>query len=125
MKKKTKAQSSPGRTESHHPEVERAFSRVIGAFAGDSEVVYGGGKGFGSKALKVDRKLFAMISSKGKFVAKLPSQRVDDLVQQGTGKYFDPGRGRLMREWVAIDSGYSSWIKLAKEARRFVAAGKR
>jgi len=63
-----------------------------------------------------------MISSKGKFVAKLPRKRVDELVRQGMGEYFDTGGGRLMKEWIALDGNPSSWIELAKEARRFVAA---
>lgn len=104
----------------HHSEIDYAFSKVIAAFAGDSEVTYGGGKGFGSKALKVGGKMFSMISSKGKFVVKLPRERVDDLAQQRIGEYFDPGNGRLMKEWVALSEDYPSWIKLAKEAYYFV-----
>jgi hypothetical protein len=124
MKKKAEMKRSPAPAQSQHPEAERAFAKVIGAFAGDREVVYGGGKGFGSTALRVRGKVFAMISSKGKFVAKLPSKRVDELVRLGTGEYFDPGRGRLMKEWVALDRAHSSWITIANEARRFVAGEK-
>jgi hypothetical protein len=51
--------------------------------------------------LKVDGKIFAM-HSKGKFVAKLPKDRVDELVRAGKGEYFDPGHGRLMKEWVSL-----------------------
>jgi hypothetical protein len=36
---------------------------------------------------------------KGRFVAKLPRGRVDELVSGGSGEYFDPGHGRLMKEW--------------------------
>jgi hypothetical protein len=32
----------------------------------------------------------------------------------------DPGHGRLMKEWVALDGEASSWVELAQEARRFV-----
>jgi hypothetical protein len=78
-----------------------------------------GGKGFGSTGLKVDGKLFALISSKQKFVAKLPRSRVNELVSTGKGEYFDPGHGRLMKE-VAIDADQAEWRALAKEARRFV-----
>ncbi len=45
-----------------------------------------------------------MISSKGKFVVKLPRQRVDALVATGEGERFDPGHGRLMKEWIAFDA---------------------
>ncbi|HEY0790906.1 MAG TPA: hypothetical protein VGD78_07560 [Chthoniobacterales bacterium] len=105
-------------------QAEREFSLVSDAFASDGEVVYGGGKGFGSTALKVRGKLFALLSSKGKFVVKLPRERVDGLVASGQGVYFDPGHGRLMKEWVALDGAYALWTKLAKEACRFVSGGK-
>jgi hypothetical protein len=35
---------------------------------------------FGSSALKVHGKIFAMVSSAGQFVVKLPEARVDQLV---------------------------------------------
>jgi hypothetical protein len=101
-------------------DAERAFAMVVDAFAGDREVTRGGGKGFGSAALKVRGKIFAMISSKGEFVAKLPRHRVAELVKAGTGQQFDPGHGRLMKEWVVVKGTRPSWIELAMEARRFV-----
>jgi hypothetical protein len=120
-----KSRNSPhnetARVRSDHPEIERAFFMVIGAFADDRRVVYGGGRGFGSKALKIGGKLFAMISAKGKFVAKLPCERVESLVSQGIGEYFNPGTGRSMREWIALEGRSFLWIELAKEARSFVA----
>ena len=36
------------------------------------------------------------------------------------GEHFDPGHGRLMKEWVAVGSGKAPWVTLAKEAYRFV-----
>ena len=100
-------------------EIDPRFSPVVAAFAKDRAVTYGG-KGFGSTGLKVNGKLFAMMSSKGKFVAKLPKGRVAELVEQGKGEYFDPGHGRLMKEWVSLDGAPASWVGLAKEALRFV-----
>jgi hypothetical protein len=79
-----------------------------------------GGKGFGSGALKVNGKIFAMMSSKGAFVVKLPKERVDELVSTGKGEYFDPGHGRLMKQWVAVHSPKTGWTRLAQEARNFV-----
>ena len=61
-----------------------------------------------------------MISSKAQFVVKLPRERVDELVRLGIGEYFDPGHGRLMKEWVALDGHHSLWVNLAKEARDYV-----
>jgi hypothetical protein len=96
------------------------FARVVNAFSRDTRVTVGDGKGFGSGGLKVDGRLFAMISSRGQFVAKLPAQRVAELVAQGKGEPFDPGHGRLMREWIALGGGEADWLALAREARRFV-----
>jgi hypothetical protein len=72
-----------------------------------------------SFGLKVDGKIFAMLV-KGQFVAKLPRERVDELVNGGDGEYFDPGHGRLMKEWVAIGAGKADWVELAKTAYDFV-----
>jgi hypothetical protein len=60
---------------------------------------------------------------RGRFVAKLPKARVDELIEAGTGKRFDPGHGRLMKEWVSIGSGEADWVALAREAHRHVKAG--
>ncbi len=55
------------------------FARVVAAFAKDRQVSQGNRKGFGSRGLKVNGKIFAMMPSKGKFVVKLPKKRVDEL----------------------------------------------
>lgn len=105
-----------------HPAVsqgERGFAKVIRAFGTDQRVTVGEGKGFGSGGLKVDGKLFALVSSRGEFVAKLPKQRVAELVAQGKGVPFDPGHGRLTKEWIAMREG-SEFLALAREARKFV-----
>jgi hypothetical protein len=94
------------------------FARVVDALAEEPGVSYGG-KGFGSAALKVNDKIFAMMSSQGKFVVKLPKARVSVLVEAGRGDYFDPGRGRLMKEWLVAGAG-AGWLALAKEALAFV-----
>src|SRR5437763_16263572 len=91
------------------------FVPVVKAFAKDRRVT-SGGKGFGSSGLKVDGKLFAMVSSRGLFVVKLPRERVEELVRLATGRPFDPGHGRLMKEWIELDGGEASWIGLAREA---------
>ena len=44
-----------------------------------------GGRGFGASALKVDGKIFAMVSG-GTLVVKLPRTRVDELVERGSGR---------------------------------------
>ena len=76
---------------------------------------------FGSDALKVDGKIFAMLS-RGELVLKLPRSRVGELIASGTGAPFGAGRGRVMKEWVAIDPGeHAAWAELTDEARSFVA----
>ena len=98
------------------------FASVVKAFAKDPDVTPPGtGKGFGSGALKVGKKIFAMVSSRSEFVVKLPPARVAELVAAGRGKYFDAGRGKPMKEWLVVTAGESTWIPLAKEAREFAA----
>ena len=62
-------------------------------------------------------------TERGQFVAKLPKQRVDELVHGGKGKHFDPGHGRLMKEWIAFKGEKGKWVELAEEAYAFVKAG--
>jgi hypothetical protein len=75
-------------------------------------------------AFSVNGKIFAMLT-RGTFVVKLPKERVDDLVDAGKGKRFDPGQGRLMREWIAVEAGALPWVALAKEAHSYVRRGNR
>jgi hypothetical protein len=79
------------------------------------------GTGFGSApGLRVNRKIFAMLV-KGELVVKLPKDRVDELVGSGAGSQFDPGHGRLMKEWASVPpDSTEDWERLAGEALRFV-----
>jgi len=76
---------------------------------------------FGSAALKVGGKIFAM-PAQGTLVLKLPASRVDALVAAGLGTRFDPGHGRTMKEWVSLHGADDGWLTLAREARDFVSA---
>ena len=96
---------------------EESFARVTRAFADDKEVSFG--RLFASDGLKVHNKIFAMLV-RGSLVVKLPKARVDALIAAKQGDRFDPGHGRLMKEWVVIEPGAGDWLALAKEARRFV-----
>jgi TfoX/Sxy family transcriptional regulator of competence genes len=82
-----------------------------------------GKKGFGSSELKINEKIFAMLSG-GRLVVKLPRARVDALVEAGLGQRFDPRRdGRLMKEWLTIEpAAEEQWLPLAQEALAFVGA---
>ncbi|HEY2229759.1 MAG TPA: hypothetical protein VGI22_18880 [Xanthobacteraceae bacterium] len=105
------------------PKPDPRFASVVEALAKERGVSYGG-KGFGSAALKVNDKIFAMMSSQEEFVVKLPRERVLELVEAGQGDYFDPGHGRLMNEWLVVKGRGTDWLALAKEARAFVKGGK-
>ena len=101
---------------------EERYAALVEEFLGDKDVEQSG-KGFGSDALKVRGKIFAMLSQ-GRLVVKLPRQRVDALVASGDGERFDPRRdGRVMKEWLALAPTSSlEWLPLAQEARAFVAS---
>jgi hypothetical protein len=79
------------------------------------------GKGFGSGTLKAENKIFAMESG-GRLVLKLPAARVSALIAAGDGLPFDAGKGKQMKEWVALDPAAAlDHIALAREAHAFVA----
>ena len=95
---------------------------IAKSFAGDRQVTRETRKGFGSGALKVNGKIFAMVSTNAEFVVKLPRTRTAELVESGVGVFFEPGPGRLMKEWLAMgaEAKTPSWLELAREARAFV-----
>jgi hypothetical protein len=97
---------------------DNEFGAIVRTLSKQRGVTFGG-KGFGSAALKVDDKIFAMTSSKGEFVVKLARARVEELVRKKQGKYFDAGRGRLMREWLTATGPAKTWLALAEEALEF------
>ena len=82
--------------------IAAGFASVVNAFVEDKQVTRDEGKGFGSSALKVSGKIFAMMTSQHKFVVKLPKERVDELVRANLGENFAPRPGRLMKEWLVV-----------------------
>ena len=109
--------SRPKSAGSEASNAEAAFAQVTRAFAKDPEVTFG--RLFASDGLKVHDKIFAMLV-RCNLVVKLPKARVDALIAEMKGERFDPGHGRLMKEWVVIAPGAGDWLALAKEARSFV-----
>ncbi len=103
------------------------FAQVADAFRGVEGVnLPGEGKGFGSTSLRSGGKIFAMLSSRSQFVVKLPATRVSALVVSGDGERYDPGRGRMMQEWLAVKpTSTLDWVALAREALQFVGAAQR
>ncbi len=71
------------------------------------------------ESLKIMKKMFVMLS-KGNYVVKLPKERVEKLISSGEGLPYDPGNGRIMKEWVIIPIEDSDkWIEYASEAKIF------
>ena len=100
-------------------EPEGQFERLAARFLGGPAII--AGTGFGSNpGLRVRNKIFAMLV-RGELVVKLPTARVDQLVASGAGARFDPGHGRLMKEWVMVAPRDGIlWEDLATDALAFV-----
>lgn len=112
-KKKTEKTEAQG--------IDARFSPVAQALAGLPGVK--AGKVFASYGLTVNGKIFAMFG-RGRLVVKLPKERVDEMVGSGKAERFNPGHGRLMKEWAAFQSQEAQWVELAREAYEFVKKGK-
>jgi hypothetical protein len=102
---------------------EERFERLAEALAGRPGVTLpgmDGSRGFGSSALKAGGSIFAMLT-RGRLVVKLPRARVAELIGSGAGAPFDAGKGRPMREWLALaEADDATWLALAEEALAFV-----
>ncbi|MEU6235266.1 hypothetical protein [Kitasatospora sp. NPDC047058] len=105
-----------GRTESRFELLAEELAGLDGVATPAAQ----GARRFGADALKVDGRIFAMLSD-GRLVVKLPRTRVDELVASGEGERYDGGKGRPMKEWFALDPGSAlPWAQLAGEAYAFV-----
>ncbi len=105
---------------------EARYATIVDALLGSPDVSCGSpdgkksNQGFGSSALRINTKIFAMLSSSGNLVVKFPRGRVDELIASGHGERFDPGHGRLMKEWVVVEpTAEEDWLTLAREAMEF------
>jgi hypothetical protein len=80
-----------------------------------------GGTGFGrSEGLRIRNKIYAMLVN-DELVVKLPKARVDELADRGVGRRFEPGTGRVMKEWLSVPASASRrWKALVVEAKAFV-----
>jgi hypothetical protein len=100
---------------------------LVERMVADGEATYGNAagdganRGFGSTALKTGGRIFAILAH-GRLVVKLPAKRVEELEASGVGRRFDPGHGRLQREWLRVSGDdFELWVALATEAEAFVA----
>src|SRR3990172_5827238 len=58
-------------------------------------------KMFGAQGLRSGGKVFAFLW-KQRLVVKLPQDRVEQLVREESAVRFDPGHGRVSKEWVSV-----------------------
>ena len=109
---------------------DERWAALVETMLGAADATYGSAGGgpqraFGSTSLKTNGKIFAMLVNE-RLVVKLDRRRVDGLVDAGEGERFDPGHGRLMKEWLAVASNEdAAWLSLATEAEEFVAGRRR
>jgi hypothetical protein len=75
----------------------------------------------GLPCVRVDGGFFASLDHRsGNLIVKLPTERVSELVHDGTGLPFAPA-GRTFNEWVAVpEEDEETWSSLIAEARSFV-----
>jgi hypothetical protein len=100
------------------------WEALVAAMLGASAATYGNEDGakraFGSTSLKTGGRIFAMLVN-DRLVVKLPARRVEELVTQGVGERFDPGHGRIQKEWLSLySSDPEQWHALAVESEAFV-----
>lgn len=101
------------------------WEALVATILAEGSATYGNESGaqraFGSTSLKTNGKIFAMLV-KDRLVVKLPARRVAELVADGTGERFDPGHGRIQREWLSVrGDDPREWGALAEESEAFVA----
>lgn len=75
----------------------------------------------GFPCLRIGGKFFATLDHKtGDLIVKLEAERVDVLIESGTGAAFAPA-GRRFKEWVTISNrDPDMWLELLDDARAFV-----
>ena len=105
--------------------VEEGFAAIVDALGHRPGVTApdttgASGRKFGSSALRVRGRIFAMVS-RGRLVLKLPAERVSELIDAGEGETYDGGKGRPLKEWVSLEPGrQDNRLGLASEALKFV-----
>ena len=99
-------------------DAQQRFAALVEQVADDPDVQppdSAGGRRFGSEALRLGGSIVAMLVQ-GRVVLKLPRERVEALIAEGDGEPFDNGRGRPMREWVALTGDPAGDAGLLREA---------
>lgn len=72
------------------------------------------------EALKIKRKMFVFFNKIDAIVVKLPKNRVSELLESKEGLPYDPGNGKIMKEWIIIPKQFSEkWFDFSKEGMEF------
>ena len=79
------------------------------------------GRMFHCDGLSYHGKFFAALGKEGEtMLVKLPEDRVNALIADGTGIPFDANKGRPMREWMLVPAvSLDRWPAIAHEALTF------
>lgn len=106
---------------SSHAQAEAAYAALACRFEDQPRVSLPADKRgkFGSNALKVDGKIFAMLV-KGALAVKLSPAAVESATTAGRGEPLSMGR-RVMKEWLLVREPSQRWYAMAELARAFVA----
>jgi len=101
--------------------VSKLFWEIAEEMYSDPSVQEGAMMGF--KCLRVNGDFFATLDHKNDaLIAKLPKERVSELIKTGHGKRFAPN-GRVFKEWVSIPrADKENWSRLLQEAKAFVSS---
>ena len=114
-RQKAKTGPAPGDDE---PSPEAAYRALAARYGVDVDAA--ASRGFGSRALKAEGKIFASLS-RGRLLLKLPAARVEALVTAKLGERFSTGEGRIKKEWVTVaPASADEWARLAEGARLYV-----
>jgi hypothetical protein len=75
-------------------------------------------KGFGTRALFVETKMFAHLDDDGNLVFRLPADRSDALIVAGTGTGWGVRAGQSLRGYLSVPVSRSDeWFALSREAQ--------
>ena len=101
------------------------WEALVGDVLGEGSATYGneGGpeRAFGCDVAQ-DRREDLRDAREGAARREAAGERVEELVEAGVGQRFDPGHGRIQKEWLSVTGGDpSEWRSLATESEAFVA----
>jgi hypothetical protein len=107
------------KTEAQREAARALLDDVSSEFLGRPGVAWG--RMFSGQGLGVRGKIFAVASLHGGLMVKIPEQRADELIAQGTVTRMVMS-GRAMREWVTmpVEAGYDAWRDLVGEAHAYL-----